>query len=138
MMGIGDTIRVSLSADPVEEIKVGFNILKSLGLRYRGVTIISCPSCARQGFEVIETVKTLEDKLSHITESITLSVIGCVVNGPGEALYTDVGFTGGGNNNGMIYLNGKQLSKTDNKEMIEKIVQYVEEKAYKIANEQKL
>ena len=93
-----------------------------------------CP----QGFEVIETVKTLEDKLSHITESITLSVIGCVVNGPGEALYTDVGFTGGGNNNGMIYLNGKQLSKTDNKEMIEKIVQYVEEKAYKIANEQKL
>jgi len=138
MMGIGDTIRVSLSADPVEEVKVGFNILKSLGLRYRGVTIISCPSCARQGFEVIETVKTLEDKLSHITESITLSVIGCVVNGPGEALYTDVGFTGGGNNNGMIYLNGKQLSKTDNKEMIEKIVQYVEEKAYKIANEQKL
>ena len=138
MMGIGDTIRVSLSADPVEEVRVGFNILKSLGLRYRGVTIISCPSCARQGFEVIETVKTLEDRLSHITESITLSVIGCVVNGPGEALYTDVGFTGGGNNNGMIYLNGKQLSKTDNKDMIEKIVEHVEEKANEIANEKTL
>ena len=138
MMGIGDTIRVSLSADPVEEVRVGFNILKSLGLRYRGVTIISCPSCARQGFEVIDTVKTLEDKLSHITESITLSVIGCVVNGPGEALYTDVGFTGGGNNNGMIYLNGKQLSKIDNKDMIEKIVEHVEEKAIEIANEKKL
>ena len=137
MMGIGDTIRVSLSADPVEEVRVGFNILKSLGLRYRGVTIISCPSCARQGFEVIETVKTLEDRLSHITESITLSVIGCVVNGPGEALYTDVGFTGGGNNNGMIYLNGKQLSKINNKDMIEKIVEHVEEKATEIADEKK-
>ena len=134
MMGIGDTIRVSLSADPVEEVRVGFNILKSLGLRYRGVTIISCPSCARQGFEVIETVKTLEDRLSHITESITLSVIGCVVNGPGEALYTDVGFTGGGNNNGMIYLNGKQLSKINNKDMIEKIVEHVEEKATENSN----
>ena len=93
MMGIGDTIRVSLSANPVEEVKVGFNILKSLGLRYRGVTIISCPSCARQGFEVIKTVKILEDRLSHITESITLSVIGCVVNGPGEALYTCLLYT---------------------------------------------
>src|SRR5210317_1913236 len=122
--GIGDTLRVSLSADPVEEVRVGFEILKSLGLRHRGVTIISCPSCARQGFEVIETVKKLEDRLSHITESITLSVIGCVVNGPGEALYTDVGFTGGGNNNGMIYLNGKQLSKINNKDMIEKIVEH--------------
>ena len=135
MMGIGDTIRVSLSANPVEEVKVGFNILKSLGLRYRGVTIISCPSCARQGFEVIETVKILEDRLSHITESITLSVIGCVVNGPGEALYTDVGFTGGGNNNGMIYLNGKQLSKINNEQMIEKIVEHVEQKANEISDE---
>ena len=135
MMGIGDTIRVSLSANPVEEVKVGFNILKSLGLRYRGVTIISCPSCARQGFQVIKTVKILEDRLSHITESITLSVIGCVVNGPGEALYTDVGFTGGGNNNGMIYLNGKQLSKINNQQMIEKIVEHVEKKANEISNE---
>lgn len=138
MLGIGDTIRVSLSANPVEEIKVGFNILKSLGLRYRGVTIISCPSCARQGFEVIDTVKVLEEKLSHITESITLSVIGCVVNGPGEALYTDVGFTGGGNNNGMIYLNGKQLSKTNNDQMIEKIIEHVEKKATQIAGEKKI
>ena len=135
IMGIGDTNRVSLSANPVEEVKVGFNILKSLGLRYRGVTIISCPSCARQGFEVIKTVKILEDRLSHITESITLSVIGCVVNGPGEALYTDVGFTGGGNNNGMIYLNGKQLSKINNQQMIEKIVEHVEKKANEISNE---
>ena len=135
LSGIGDTIRVSLSDEPEEEVKVGFNILKSLGLRYRGVTIISCPSCARQGFEVIETVKILEDRLSHITESITLSVIGCVVNGPGEALYTDVGFTGGGNNNGMIYLNGKQLSKINNEQMIEKIVEHVEQKANEISDE---
>ena len=137
MLGIGDTIRVSLSANPVEEIKVGFNILKSLGLRYRGVTIISCPSCARQGFEVIDTVKVLEEKLSHITESITLSVIGCVVNGPGEALYTDVGFTGGGKDSGMIYISGKQLSKLDNKDMVEKIVEHVEEKARSIVKEEK-
>ena len=135
--GIGDTIRVSLSADPVEEIYVGYNILKSLGLRSRGVTIISCPSCARQGFNVIDTVKVLEEKLSHIKQSITLSVIGCVVNGPGEALYTDVGFTGGGKDSGMIYISGKQLSKLDNKDMVEKIVEHVEEKACSIVKEEK-
>ena len=135
--GIGDTIRVSLSADPVEEIYVGYNILKSLGLRSRGVTIISCPSCARQGFNVIDTVKVLEEKLSHIKQSITLSVIGCVVNGPGEALYTDVGFTGGGKDSGMIYISGKQLSKLDNKDMVEKIVEHVEEKARSIVKEEK-
>ena len=135
--GIGDTIRVSLSADPVEEIYVGYNILKSLGLRSRGVTIISCPSCARQGFNVIDTVKVLEEKLSHIKQSITLSVIGCVVNGPGEALYTDVGFTGGGKDSGMIYISGKQLSKLDNKDMVEKIVEHVEEKARSILKEEK-
>ena len=135
--GIGDTIRVSLSADPVEEIYVGYNILKSLGLRSRGVTIISCPSCARQGFNVIDTVKILEEKLSHIKQSITLSVIGCVVNGPGEALYTDVGFTGGGKDSGMIYISGKQLSKLDNKDMVEKIVEHVEEKARSIVKEEK-
>ena len=135
--GIGDTIRVSLSADPIEEIYVGYNILKSLGLRSRGVTIISCPSCARQGFNVIDTVKVLEEKLSHIKQSITLSVIGCVVNGPGEALYTDVGFTGGGKDSGMIYISGKQLSKLDNKDMVEKIVEHVEEKARSIVKEEK-
>ena len=136
--GIGDTIRVSLSADPVEEIYVGYNILKSLGLRSRGVTIISCPSCARQGFNVIDTVKILEEKLSHIKQSITLSVIGCVVNGPGEALYTDVGFTGGGKDSGMIYISGKQLSKLDNKDMVDEIVGHVEEKARSIVNEEKI
>ena len=136
--GIGDTIRVSLSADPVEEIHVGYNILKSLGLRSRGVTIISCPSCARQGFNVIDTVKILEEKLSHIKQSITLSVIGCVVNGPGEALYTDVGFTGGGKDSGMIYISGKQLSKLDNKDMVDEIVGHVEEKARSIVNEEKI
>ena len=135
--GIGDTIRVSLSADPVEEIYVGYNILKSLGLRSRGVTIISCPSCARQGFNVIDTVKVLEEKLSHIKQSITLSVIGCVVNGPGETIYTDVGFTGGGKDSGMIYISGKQLSKLDNKDMVEKIVEHVEEKARSIVKEEK-
>lgn len=136
--GIGDTIRVSLSADPVEEIKVGYNILKSLGLRHRGVTIISCPSCARQGFNVIDTVKTLEERLSHITQSITLSVIGCVVNGPGEALYTDVGFTGGGKGSGMIYISGKQLSKLNNNEMIDEIVKHVEKKSQIIIKEERV
>ena len=136
--GIGDTIRVSLSADPVEEIYVGYNILKSLGLRSRGVTIISCPSCARQGFNVIDTVRILEDRLSHIKQSVTLSVIGCVVNGPGEALYTDVGFTGGGKDSGMIYISGKQLSKLNNKEMVDEIVEHVEQKAQLILNEESL
>jgi (E)-4-hydroxy-3-methylbut-2-enyl-diphosphate synthase len=113
-MGIGDTIRVSLSADPVEEVKVGFEILKSLGLRHRGVNIISCPSCARQGFDVIKTVEALEKRLEHIKTPMSLSIIGCVVNGPGEALMTDVGFTGGGAGSGMVYLAGKQSHKLSN------------------------
>jgi (E)-4-hydroxy-3-methylbut-2-enyl-diphosphate synthase len=127
--GIGDTIRVSLSADPVEEVKVGFEILKSLGLRHRGVTIISCPSCARQGFDVIKTVSELENRLAHITTSLSLSIIGCVVNGPGEALMTDIGFTGGGAGAGMVYLAGKQSHKLGNEAMIDHIVEQVERKA---------
>ncbi|WP_323007695.1 flavodoxin-dependent (E)-4-hydroxy-3-methylbut-2-enyl-diphosphate synthase [Pseudorhodobacter sp.] len=130
--GIGDTIRVSLSADPVEEVKVGFEILKSLGLRHRGVTIISCPSCARQGFDVIKTVTELETRLAHVTTSLSLSIIGCVVNGPGEALMTDIGFTGGGAGSGMVYLAGKQSHKLGNEAMIEHIVELVEEKAAQI------
>ena len=130
--GIGDTIRVSLSADPVEEVKVGFEILKSLGLRTRGVQIISCPSCARQGFDVIKTVEALEKRLEHIKTPISLSIIGCVVNGPGEALMTDVGFTGGGAGSGMVYLAGKQSHKLGNEGMIEHIVDLVEKKATEI------
>ncbi|WP_417603280.1 flavodoxin-dependent (E)-4-hydroxy-3-methylbut-2-enyl-diphosphate synthase [Primorskyibacter flagellatus] len=128
-MGIGDTIRVSLSADPVEEVKVGFEILKSLGLRHRGVNIISCPSCARQGFDVIATVAELEKRLEHIKTPMSLSIIGCVVNGPGEALMTDVGFTGGGNGAGMVYLAGKQSHKLSNAQMIDHIVEQVEARA---------
>jgi (E)-4-hydroxy-3-methylbut-2-enyl-diphosphate synthase len=130
--GIGDTIRVSLSADPVEEVKVGFEILKSLGLRTRGVQIISCPSCARQGFDVIKTVETLEKRLEHIKTPISLSIIGCVVNGPGEALMTDIGFTGGGAGSGMVYVAGKQDHKLGNDHMIEHIVELVEAKAAEI------
>ena len=130
--GIGDTIRVSLSADPVEEVKVGFEILKSLGLRHRGVTIISCPSCARQGFDVIKTVTALETRLAHVTTSLSLSIIGCVVNGPGEALMTDIGFTGGGAGNGMVYLAGKQSHKLSNDKMVDHIVELVEQKAAEI------
>ena len=130
--GIGDTIRVSLSADPVEEVKVGFEILKSLGLRHRGVTIISCPSCARQGFDVIKTISALEDRLAHVTTSLSLSIIGCVVNGPGEALMTDIGFTGGGAGSGMVYLAGKQSHKLGNDKMIDDIVEMVEAKAAQI------
>ncbi len=128
-MGIGDTIRVSLSADPVEEVKVGYEILKALGLRHRGVNIISCPSCARQGFDVIKTVAILENRLAHIKTPMSLSIIGCVVNGPGEALMTDVGFTGGGAGAGMVYLAGKQSHKLSNDQMIEHIVEQVERKA---------
>ena len=128
-MGIGDTIRVSLSADPVEEVKVGYEILKSLGLRHRGVNIISCPSCARQGFDVIKTVEVLEKRLEHIKTPMSLSIIGCVVNGPGEALMTDVGFTGGGAGHGMVYLAGKQSHKLDNDKMVDHIVEQVEAKA---------
>lgn len=127
-MGIGDTLRVSLSADPVEEVKVGFEILKSLGLRHRGVNIISCPSCARQGFDVIKTVETLENRLAHIHTPLSLSIIGCVVNGPGEALMTDVGFTGGGAGSGMVYLAGKQSHKMSNETMVDHIVEEVEKK----------
>ncbi len=130
--GIGDTIRVSLSADPVEEVKMGFEILKSLGLRHRGVNIISCPSCARQGFDVIKTVEALEKRLEHIKTPMSLSIIGCVVNGPGEALMTDVGFTGGGAGSGMVYLAGKQSHKQSNADMIEHIVEQVEKKAAEI------
>ncbi|MDR3506734.1 MAG: flavodoxin-dependent (E)-4-hydroxy-3-methylbut-2-enyl-diphosphate synthase [Caulobacteraceae bacterium] len=131
--GIGDTIRVSLAADPVEEIKVGFDILKSLGLRHRGVNIIACPSCARQGFNVIKTVEALEERLAHIATPMSLSIIGCVVNGPGEALYTDIGFTGGGKGSGMVYRAGKPDHKMDNEGMIEHIVELVEARAAEIA-----
>jgi len=130
--GLGDTMRVSLSADPVEEVKIGFEILKSLGLRHRGVNIISCPSCARQGFDVIKTVETLERRLEHIKTPMSLSIIGCVVNGPGEALMTDVGFTGGGAGSGMVYLAGKQSHKMSNDQMVDHIVEQVEKKAQEI------
>jgi (E)-4-hydroxy-3-methylbut-2-enyl-diphosphate synthase len=130
--GIGDTIRVSLSADPVEEVKVGFEMLKALGLRHRGVNIISCPSCARQGFDVIRTVEILEKRLEHVKTPMSLSIIGCVVNGPGEALMTDVGFTGGGAGAGMVYLAGRQSHKLDNAAMIDHIVDLVERRAAEI------
>jgi (E)-4-hydroxy-3-methylbut-2-enyl-diphosphate synthase len=131
--GIGDTIRVSLSADPVQEVKVGYEILKSLGLRTRGVQIISCPSCARQGFDVIKTVEALEERLSHIKTPMSLSIIGCVVNGPGEALMTDIGFTGGGAGSGMVYVAGKQSHKLSNAQMVDHIVELVEAHAAKLA-----
>lgn len=131
-LGIGDTIRVSLSADPVEEVKVGYDILKSLGLRHRGVNIISCPSCARQGFNVIETVQILEDRLAHVKTPMSLSIIGCVVNGPGEALMTDIGFTGGGAGNGMVYWAGKQDHRIGNDAMVDHIVDLVEKRAKEI------
>ena len=131
-MGIGDTLRVSLSADPVEEVKVGYEMLKSLGLRHRGVNIISCPSCARQGFDVIRTVEALEKRLEHIKTPMSLSIIGCVVNGPGEALMTDVGFTGGGAGSGMVYLAGRQSHKMSNEQMLDHIVEQVEERAAQI------
>ena len=128
MDGIGDTIRVSVASDPVDEVKAGYEILKSLGIRSRGVNIISCPSCARQAFPVIETVKLLEKKLSHIKKPITLSIIGCVVNGPGEAAYTDIGLTGGGQDNNLLYLSGIPHTKVPSLEIIEKVVKLVEEK----------
>ncbi len=132
--GIGDTIRISLSDDPIKEIKIGNEILKSLNLRKRGVKIISCPTCARQAFEVIDTVKILEEKLSHIKTPITLSIIGCVVNGPGEAAQTDIGLTGGGKGSNMLYLNGIQSEKISNKDIISKIVNLVEKKALELEN----
>ena len=132
--GIGDTIRVSLSDDPVKEVTIGNEILKSLNLRNRGVKIISCPSCARQAFQVIDTVKMLEDKLSHIKAPITLSIIGCVVNGPGEAALTDIGITGGGKGSSMLYLKGVQTKKLSNDDIVSKIVELVEKKAAEIQN----
>ncbi|MBU6372011.1 MAG: flavodoxin-dependent (E)-4-hydroxy-3-methylbut-2-enyl-diphosphate synthase [Alphaproteobacteria bacterium] len=127
--GIGDTIRVSLAAAPEEEVRVGHDILKSLGLRTRGVNIIACPSCARQGFDVIKTVETLEARLAHVSEPISLSIIGCVVNGPGEALFTDLGFTGGGKGAGMVYRAGRPDHKMDNDRMVDHIVELVEARA---------
>ena len=127
--GIGDTLRVSLSAEPEEEVRVGFEILKSLGLRTRGVRVVSCPSCARQGFDVIRTVEALESRLSHIKTPISLSVLGCVVNGPGEARETDVGLTGGGNGKHMVYLSGVTDHTVQSEEMLEHIVALVEKKA---------
>ncbi len=134
MEGIGDTIRVSLSDDPIKEVKIGNEILKSLNLRNRGVKIISCPSCARQGFEVIDVVKKLEEKLSHIKTPLTLSIIGCVVNGPGEAASSDIGITGGGKDSNMLYLNGVQKEKLKNDEIISKVVALVEKKEKDIKN----
>ena len=130
--GIGDTVRVSLSADPVEEIKVGYELLKSLGLRRRGVTVISCPSCARQAFAVINTVELLEERLQHITTPMTLSVIGCVVNGPGEARETDIGLTGGGNGTHLVYLSGVADHKIDDEGLVDHLVELVEAKAGEI------
>ncbi len=134
MNGIGDTIRVSLSADPVEEVKAGFEILKALGLRSRGVQIISCPSCARQAFPVIDTVKILEKRLSHIKKPMTLSVIGCVVNGPGEASQTDIGLTGGGDGNNLLYLSGIPHNKVASQDIINQVVSLVESKAKETKN----
>ena len=133
--GIGDTLRVSLSADPVEEIKIGFELLKSLNLRHRGITVIACPSCARQQFEVIRTVEVIERRLAHITTPMTLSIIGCVVNGPGEARETDIGLTGGGKGNHLIYLNGIADHKIDDAGLLDHIVELVERKAAEIEAE---
>ena len=133
--GIGDTIRVSLSADPVEEVKVGFDILKSLGLRHRGVNVISCPSCARQQFNVIETVRVLEDRLAHITTPMTVSVIGCVVNGPGEARETDIGFTGGGKGTHQVYIAGQPAHRLKDSNIVDHLVDLVERKAAEIESE---
>ena len=134
MDGIGDTIRISLSDNPTKEVTIGNETLKSLNLRNRGVKIISCPSCARQAFQVIDTVKILEKKLSHIKTPITLSIIGCVVNGPGEAAMTDIGITGGGKGNNMLYLSGVQSEKVLTKDIIEKVVIEVEKKASELEN----
>ncbi len=130
--GIGDTIRVSLSADPVEEVRVGFDILKSLGLRHRGVNVISCPSCARQNFDVIKTVEEVERRIAHITTPITVSIIGCVVNGPGEARETDLGLTGGGNDTHMVYIAGQQHHRLKNQDIVEHMVEMIEKKAAEI------
>jgi (E)-4-hydroxy-3-methylbut-2-enyl-diphosphate synthase len=130
--GIGDTLRVSLSAEPEEEVRVGFEILKALGIRNRGVRVVSCPSCARQGFDVIRTVEALESRLQHIRTPLSLSVLGCVVNGPGEARETDIGLTGGGNGKHMVYLSGVTAHTIGDAEMLDHIVQLVEAKAAEI------
>ena len=135
--GIGDTIRVSLSAEPVEEIKIGYEILKALGLRRRGVTVISCPSCARQNFQVIKTVEVLEQRLAHITTPMTLSVIGCVVNGPGEARETDIGFTGGGNNTHQVYVAGLPDHRLKDQNIVDHLVELVEKKAAELEAKKK-
>jgi (E)-4-hydroxy-3-methylbut-2-enyl-diphosphate synthase len=133
--GIGDTIRVSLSTDPVEEVKVGFEILKSLNLRHRGVTVIACPSCARQQFDVISTVAAIEERVQHITTPMTVSIIGCVVNGPGEARETDIGFTGGGNGTHMVYIAGQQHHRLKDADLVEHLVELIEQKAAEIETE---
>jgi (E)-4-hydroxy-3-methylbut-2-enyl-diphosphate synthase len=130
--GIGDTIRVSLSAEPEEEVKVGFELLKALNLRHRGVNVISCPSCARQNFDVIRTVEILEQRLAHITTPMTLSVIGCVVNGPGEARETDIGLTGGGSNTHQVYVAGVPHHRLKDESIVDHLVKMVEEKAAEI------
>jgi (E)-4-hydroxy-3-methylbut-2-enyl-diphosphate synthase len=130
--GIGDTLRVSLSAAPEEEVRVGFDMLKSMNLRHRGVNVISCPSCARQNFDVIKTVEILEQRLAHITTPMTLSVIGCVVNGPGEARETDIGFTGGGKNTHQVYLAGQPAHRLQNEDIVAHLVKLVEDKAREI------
>jgi (E)-4-hydroxy-3-methylbut-2-enyl-diphosphate synthase len=135
--GVGDTIRVSLSADPVEEIKVGFDMLKSLNLRHRGVNLISCPSCARQQFQVIKTVELLEQRLAHITTPMSVSVIGCVVNGPGEAAESDIGFTGGGNGTHMVYLNGLPDHRLKDGDIVDHLVSLIEKKAAEIEAERR-
>src|SRR5262245_51389663 len=133
--GIGDTIRVSLSADPAEEVRVGYEMLKSLNLRHRGVNLISCPSCARQNFDVIKTVEALEKRIAHITTPMTVSIIGCVVNGPGEARETDIGFTGGGNNTHMVYLAGQQHHRLKDQDIVEHMAELIEKKAAEIEAE---
>src|SRR3954452_19242402 len=133
--GVGDTLRVSLSDEPEEEVRVGWDLLKALGIRHRGVKVVSCPSCARQGYNVIETVRTLEDRLGHIETPLTLSIIGCVVNGPGEALMTDIGVTGGGNGRHMVYAAGKTDHTIDGRDMVERIIDLVERKAAAIEAE---
>jgi (E)-4-hydroxy-3-methylbut-2-enyl-diphosphate synthase len=130
--GIGDTVRVSLSADPAEEVKVGYDMLKSLNLRHRGVNLISCPSCARQNFDVIKTVEALEKRIAHITTPMSVSIIGCVVNGPGEARETDIGFTGGGNNTHMVYLAGQQHHRLKDQDIVEHMAELIEKKAAEI------
>ncbi|MBH61914.1 MAG: 4-hydroxy-3-methylbut-2-en-1-yl diphosphate synthase [Alphaproteobacteria bacterium] len=133
--GIGDTIRISLSADPVEEVRTGFEILKALGLRHRGVNVISCPSCARQAFQVIDTVRILEERLAHISTPMSLSVIGCVVNGPGEARETDIGVTGGGRGTHMVYLSGVADHKISDDGLVDHVVELVEQRAAEIEAE---